>query len=126
MQKLLQAKPKKAGRQAQQALRSGTASITPAMRQHAQTRLLQALQKSNAQLGLETSQQQSGATTWEGSLFQASNSKSAYLSKLANAVAQIKRATSLAELDGAHVRWNDPAADHMDHSAATGEVHPVY
>lgn len=112
MEKLLQAKHKKAALSTQP---TSAASITPAMRQHARTRLVQALQ-SNPQLGLEPAQQDAGGKTWEASLFQTSSSKSAYLSKLSNAVSQIKRAATLAELSGLHVRW-DVDDLHGDHCA---------
>lgn len=92
------------------------------MRQHAQARLAQALQ-SNTQLDLDASQQQAGAETWEASLFQSSNSKSAYLSKLSNAAAEIKRAEKLAEVDRSHVRWT-ATPDKSSH-AATGSLQAV-
>lgn len=92
------------------------------MRQHAQARLAQALQ-SNTKLELDASRHQAGAKTWEASLFQSSNSKSAYLSKLSNAVSEIKRAEKLAELEGSHVRWT--ATPDKSSPAALGSLQAV-
>ena len=47
----------------------------------------------------EEASAEAGASRWESGIYQASSSKSAYLSKLANAVSQIKRASGLAQLD---------------------------
>lgn len=74
------------------------AAITPAMRQHATARLTQALQENSA-LSLEAPQAVAGASRWESKLHHGSSSKSAYLSKLANAVSLIKRAPDVAQFD---------------------------
>ena len=97
MSKLLQnkGKPKQAGQPGQQ---PALPSVTPAMRRHAASRISQALQDNSA-LNLAALQAESAASTWESDIFRVSNSKSAYLSKLANAVSQIKNASNLAHLD---------------------------
>ena len=89
---------------------AASAAITPAMRQHATTRISQAL-RDNSALSYKRPQaaeeeeedEEAGAEAaafrWESGIYQGSSSKSAYLSKLANAVAQIKRASDLAQLD---------------------------
>lgn len=120
MEKLLQAKNKKSGHQAGQP--TSTASVTPAMRQHAQIRLTQAMQ-SNTHLVLNTVQQHAGCHSWEASLFQRSNSKSAYLSKLSNAVSQIKRAVHRADIDGPHVQWKCTAQQEGGFAASLGVTH---
>ena len=74
------------------------AAVTPAMRQHATARLSQALQDNSA-LKLEAARAEAGASRWESELHHGSSSKSAYLSKLANAVSQIKRSSDLAHFD---------------------------
>lgn len=96
-----------------QARRSGqhlaaSAAITPAMRQHATARISQAL-VGNSALNFDTpraeeedeeeASAEAGASRWESRIYQGSSSKSAYLSKLANAVSQIKRASNLSQLD---------------------------
>lgn len=68
------------------------------MRQHATARITQALQ-GNSALNLEAPRAEAGASKWESELHHSSSSKSAYLSKLANAVSQIKRASDVACLD---------------------------
>ena len=99
MSKLLQSKskgkPKQAGQSSQQ---QALPSVTPAMRQHAACRISHALQHNSA-LTLDALQAESAASTWESDIFHASNSKSAYLSKLANAVSQVKKASTLAHVD---------------------------
>jgi hypothetical protein len=94
--KLLQNKGK--SKQATQSSQSQPSpAITAAMRKHAADRITKAL-TDNSELNLESSQAESGACRWESDIFQSSNSKSAYLSKLSNAVSQIKRASDLAQL----------------------------
>ena len=80
------------------------------MRQHATTRISHAL-RDNSALGFKRPQAEeeeedakeagadAAAFRWESGIYQGSSSKSAYLSKLANAVAQIKQASDLAQLD---------------------------
>ncbi|KAA6420895.1 MAG: ATP-dependent DNA helicase Q-like 3-like [Trebouxia sp. A1-2] len=79
-------------------------AITAAMRKHAADRITKAL-TDNSELNLETSQAESGACRWERHIFEGSNSKSAYLSKLSNAVSQIKRAPDLAQLGLPATAW---------------------
>ncbi|KAL0036435.1 hypothetical protein WJX77_007708 [Trebouxia sp. C0004] len=79
-------------------------AITAAMRRHAADRITKAL-TDNSELNLESSQAESGACRWECDIFQGSNSKSAYLSKLSNAVLQIKRAPDLAQLGLSATVW---------------------
>lgn len=74
------------------------------MRKHAADRLTRAL-TDNYELNLEGSHAESGACRWESDIFQGSNSKSAYLSKLSNAVSQIKRAPVLAQLGVPATFW---------------------
>ena len=74
------------------------------MRKHATDRLASALAHNSA-LDLEKTQAESGACRWESDIFQGSNSKSAYLSKLSNAVSQIKRASELAQLGVPATAW---------------------
>ncbi len=74
------------------------------MRKHAADRITKAL-TGNSELNLESSQAESGACRWESDIFQGSNSKSAYLSKLSNAVSQIKRAPGLAQLGLPATAW---------------------
>ncbi len=79
------------------------------MRKHAADRITKAL-TDNSELKLESSQAESGACTWESDIFQGSNSKSAYLSKLSNAVSQIKRAPDLAQLGLPVTAWEPDQA----------------
>ncbi len=79
-------------------------AISAAMRKHAADRLTKAL-TDNSELNLESSQAESGACRWESDIFQGSNSKSAYLSKLSNSVSQIKRAPDLAQLGVPATVW---------------------
>ncbi len=74
------------------------------MRKHAADRITKAL-TDNSELNLESSQAESGACKWESDIFLGSNSKSAYLSKLSNAVSQIKRAPDLAQLGLPVTAW---------------------
>ena len=103
--KLLQnkGKPKQAPQQSQP---QTAPAITAAMRQHASQRVTKALQ-ANSSLGLESTQAEAetGASRWESDIFSSSNSKSAYLSKLSNAVSQIRRATDLAQLELPAAAW---------------------
>lgn len=74
------------------------------MRKHATDRLASTLAQNSA-LDLESGQAESGACRWESDIFQGSNSKSAYLSKLSNAVSQIKRASELEQLGVPTTAW---------------------
>ena len=74
------------------------------MRKHATDRLASTIAHNSA-LDLESGQAESGACRWESDIFQGSNSKSAYLSKLSNAVSQIKRASELAQLGVPATAW---------------------
>ena len=67
------------------------------MRKHAADRITKAL-TDNSELNLESSRAEFRACRWESDIFQGSSSKSAYLSKLSNAVSQIKRVPDLAQL----------------------------
>ena len=97
------AKPKQATLPSQQ---QPASAITAAMRQHARARISHALQD-NPALDLEAPQageedQETGAeaaaSRWECAIYHGSGSKSAYLSKLSNAISQIKRALDFAQL----------------------------
>ena len=108
LSKLLQgkAKPKQASQPSQQ---QAAPAITPAMRDHASTRLSTAL-SGNSALSLEGTQAESAAASWESAIFQSSGSKSAYLSKLANTVSQIKRASDVMQLDALHLAFQPAQA----------------
>lgn len=101
-----------------------TAAVPPATRDNARTRLVQALQ-SNAQLQLTAAQQESGAGRWEDALFRSSKSKSAYLSKLANASSQIKRATATTQLELPSTPTGQKLQPGGDHAAADGASPPL-
>lgn len=90
------------------------AAITPAMRQHATARLTQALQDNSA-LSLEAPRAEAGASKWESELHHGSSNKSAYLSKLANAVSQIRAAPDVAHF-GLPARAFEP-----DHAMPAGQ-----
>ena len=98
LSKLLQgkAKSKQASLSSQQ--QAAPLAITPAMRQHATARISQAL-RDNSTLDLERPRAEAGAARWESETYKGSSSKSAYLSKLANTVSQIKRASDLVHLN---------------------------
>lgn len=95
-------KPKQATLPSQQ---QPASAITPAMKQHARARISHALQDNPAleqgpQAGEEDQEAaaEAAASRWECGIFQSSSSKSAYLSKLSNAISQIKRASEFAQL----------------------------
>ena len=114
LSKLLEGKARGKSKQASLSSQhqAASAAITPAMRQHATARISQALRDNSALKfdrpqgeeeeeggGDEEASAEAGAFRWESGIYQGSSSKSAYLSKLANAVSQIKRAPDLAQLN---------------------------
>ncbi len=94
------------------------------MRQHASDRLAKAL-TDNCELNLESPRAESGGSRWEYDIHQSSNSKSAYLSKLANAVSQIKRVSDLAQLGLPASTWipHAPAAATSTGQVLAGQTH---